>query len=373
MLSFKIHNSFLDLSDDVDQLIGQKLLWNLDFLKAMETSQSVGKDSGWDPRALCVYDANNLIGFVPMFIKHHSYGEYVFDWSWAEAYAQLGLAYFPKLFIGLPFTPVNSKKIITQKDTLKREIIKFIENFIEKENLSSAHYVFSENNDSINDIFRNKNWSNRKTIQYLWRNKEYKDFDHFLSILKHDKRKKIKQDRKKISSFNLSFQIIEDDQITTEVIDFFYQCYSMTYHQHGSIPYIKKEFFDEFFVKHSDRVVIFCGMIGGQRVGSSFCLKLGDSLYGRYWGAIEYIPALHFELSYYQGIEYCIRNKIEKFYAGIQGEHKLSRGFEPLFSDSFHFLKDERLKKAVSDFAKREGNLHQQYLNELESRVPFKD
>ena len=373
MLSFKIHNSFLDLSDDVDQLIGKELLWNLDFLKAMEKSQSVGKGSGWDPRALCAYDANNLIGFVPMFIKHHSYGEYVFDWSWAEAYHQLGLTYFPKLFIGLPFTPVNSNKLIAQKDTFKADIIDFIENYIQKENLSSAHYVFSENNDAVNDIFINKNWSNRKTIQYLWRNKDYEDFDHFLSILKHDKRKKIKQDRKKISSFNLSFQTIENDQITADVIDFFYQCYSMTYHQHGSIPYIKKEFFDDFFVQHSDRVVIFCGMIGEQKIGSSFCLKLGDSLYGRYWGALEYIPALHFELSYYQGIEYCIKNKIEKFYAGIQGEHKLSRGFEPLFSESFHFLKDERLKKAVNDFAEREGNLHQQYLNELESRVPFKD
>jgi uncharacterized protein len=130
MLSFKIHNSFLDLSDDVDQLIGQNLLWNLDFLKAMEKSRSVGKDSGWDPRALCVFDANNLIGFVPMFIKHHSYGEYVFDWSWAEAYNQLGLAYFPKLFIGLPFTPVNSNKLIAQKDTVKIEMINFIMFFL---------------------------------------------------------------------------------------------------------------------------------------------------------------------------------------------------------------------------------------------------
>ena len=194
-----------------------------------------------------------------------------------------------------------------------------------------------------------------------------------MSILKHDKRKKIKQDRKKISNLNLSFQVIEGHQINSGIIDFFYQLYSITYHQHGSIPYIKKEFFDEFFIKYSDRVVIFCAIIDGLRIGSAFCLKLGDSLYGRYWGALEYIPALHFELSYYQGIEYCIKNKIERFYAGIQGEHKLSRGFEPLFSDSFHFLKDERLKKAVSDFAIREGSLHQQYLNELESRVPFKD
>jgi predicted N-acyltransferase len=373
VLDFKLFNSYITLPTELDNFIGNNLLWNLDFLKTLEQSGSIGLNTGWDPNPLVIYENKSIVGFVPMFIKYHSYGEYVFDWSWAEAHQNVGIAYFPKLFIGIPFTPLNSKKIIVKTEGIISDVIEFIEKYIDRKKLSSAHYVFSDSEDSVNNFFEKRFWSNRKTIQYIWDNNDYANFDSFLITLKREKRKKINQDRKKVINSGLSFATYEDLDITNVLIDFFYRCYEITYHQHGSSPYISKAFFDEYINNNKDRVVLFCAKKNQNLVGAAFCIKINDSLYGRYWGSVEYYPSLHFELSYYQGIEYCIKNKLNKFYAGIQGEHKLSRGFNPFFSNSYHFLKDERFKNAIADFSDREGELNKNYLNELTDRNSFKD
>jgi len=372
MVSFKEYKSFLNLPNSVDQLIGDNYFWNLNLLKDLESSKSIGGDTGWEIKSICMFDNEELVGFIPMFIKHHSYGEYVFDWSWAEAHQRLGLSYFPKLFIGIPFSPVNANKLIVKNMEYKDFAIEYIEKLMVNENLSSIHYVFSSHDDEINHLFKNRGWANRKTIQYVWDNESYSNFDDFLKILRSEKRKKIKQDRKKVASERISFKTITGKDINENLISFFYKCYSMTYYQHGSPPYIDKSFFESYFINNSERVVIFVAYKDQLPVACSFSLKANNILYGRYWGALQFIPSLHFELSYYQGIQYCIDNKLDRFYAGIQGEHKLSRGFNPEFSDSFHFVKHPQFKEAIHDFVEREADLNELYKKELEQRSSIK-
>jgi predicted N-acyltransferase len=370
--SFEIYNSFFNLPNSVLNLIGEEEFISLDFLLSMEKSNSIGLNTGWIAKPLVVSENEKVVGFVPMFFKYHSYGEYVFDWSWAEAHESLGEPYFPKIFIGLPFTPVNSRKFFVYSEDLIEKIIIYLESFAKENKLSSIHYVFSGDLDDANKYLELRGWSKRKTIQYLWTNKNYNDFDAFLATFKNDKRKKIKQDRKKLSIKNIQFESLTGDQLNEDQIKFFYKCYEQTYLNHGSFPYIKKDFFSEYFFKKPERVVLFIGSDHAGPIGCSFCIKVGNSLYGRYWGSLEYIPSLHFELSYYQGIEYCINNNIEKFYAGIQGEHKLARGFEPIFSHSYHFLTNTQFKRAIEDFANREDALNNKYIDELKERAPFK-
>ena len=372
MVSFKEYQSFLNLPESLDQLIGNKYFWNLNLLVDLENSLSIGGNSGWDIKAICIFDEKELVGFIPMFIKHHSYGEYVFDWSWAEAHQRLGLSYFPKLFIGIPFSPVNANKLIVKKPEFKDLALNYIEKLLVNANFSSIHYVFSGPDDELNALLRNRGWANRKTIQYVWVNQKYSNFDDFLKILRSEKRKKIKQDRKKVSSEKITFKTFTGKDINEEIILFFYKCYSMTYYQHGSPPYINKSFFESYFVKDSARVVIFVAFENNIPIACSFSLQANNILYGRYWGAVKFIPSLHFELSYYQGIQYCINNNLDKFYAGIQGEHKLSRGFNPEFSESFHFVKNPQFKNAIYDFVEREADLNELYKKELNQRSSIK-
>lgn len=372
MVSFKVYESFIDLPNSVHQLIGDMYFWNLNLLIDLEASHSIGRNTGWDIKSICIFDEKELVGFIPMFVKHHSYGEYVFDWSWAEAHQRLGLSYFPKLFIGIPFSPVNANKLIVKKLEYRDLAIEYIEKLMVNENLSSIHYVFSQYDDESNHLFKNRGWANRKTIQYVWDNEDYSNFDDFLKMLRSEKRKKIKQDRKKVALENISFKTFTGDDINDDVVSFFYKCYSMTYYQHGSPPYINKSFFESYFFKDSERVVIFVAYKDQMPVACSFSLQANNILYGRYWGAVNFIPSLHFELSYYQGIQYCIDNKLDKFYAGIQGEHKLSRGFNPEFSESFHFVNNPQFKKAIHEFVEREADLNELYKKELEQRSSIK-
>ena len=373
MIKFKFLNTFkgLDLVSTAHDYLEKNACWNLSFLEHLELSGSIGEGTGWHPLPLLVEKDKKNMGLVPMFIKSHSYGEYVFDWSWAEAFERYGFNYYPKLLIGLPFTPVPSNKFFNLKPEFIGQLVDFIEDFSLKNKISSVHYLF-ESAEGEGQFFSSDTWAQRKTLNYLWENNQYASFDDFLNTLTHEKRKKIKQDQKKVQQAGVTFKTFDQD-ISDDLLEFAYHCYENTYHLHNSRPYIKKPFFMKFYKENMQKSVLFFAFIDDKPIACSICLRDKYSLYGRHWGAINYVPSLHFDLSYYLGIKYAIEHNYKYFYAGVQGEHKLARGFKPILSNSYHFIANPEFRKAIFDFVDQDKRNHELYFDELNERKPYKN
>ena len=305
-----------------------------------------------------------------MFLKEHSYGEYVFDWSWAEAYQKYGGNYYPKIASCIPFTPASGPRIFGLDLSIKKNIVVQIEELAYENKMSSSHILFC--NESEQDIFADTKWMLREGVQFKWFNKNYNNFAEFLSQLSHDKRKKIKQERKKIQDLGLKIKKIRGPEITESDLDFFYACYCNTYQDHHSHPYLTRIFFSLIKESMPESLLLILAYEGDLPIAASFFIYDDKNLYGRYWGSKNFYPGLHFELSYYQGQEFCIENRIVAFEGGAQGEHKLARGFEPFNTFSFHRIFDEKFEHAIKDFLRREKNGIDQYTNELNERAPYK-
>jgi predicted N-acyltransferase len=357
-------------ANDWNALVGDMPLLSHAFLSALEDSKSVGTGTGWQPYPMLVHEAGKLVGAMPLYIKNHSYGEYVFDWAWAEAYERNGLNYYPKLLSAIPFTPITSQRLLASNLRIQTLMIEALTETMFKHQLSSVHVLFPDEVSAT--VLNQAGWLQRNGVQFRWQNDNFKDFNDFLSILSHDKRKKIRQERKKVESSGVVCKRIKGTDITQEQWDFFYQCYENTYLEHRSTPYLTPEFFKQIGRSMPQNILLILAYVEDLPVASALNIYHQTTLYGRYWGALQYVPNLHFELCYYQAQEFCIAEKIRYFEGGAQGEHKLARGFKPRPTCSFHKIAHTGFSSAIHDFVTRESEGIAAYTNELEERAPFK-
>jgi predicted N-acyltransferase len=344
------------------------------FLSALEHSGSVGRGTGWNPYPLVVNQNGKLIGAIPLYLKSHSYGEYVFDWAWADVYERSGLNYYPKLLSAIPFSPITSARLLVSNDTsdhkIKSLMVEALEGAMQQHNLSSAHVLFPD--DACAAQLEAAGWLKRTGVQFRWHNQNYSDFEAFLATLSHDKRKKIHQERKKIQQAGVTIRWIKGADIAASEWSFFYQCYSNTYREHHSTPYLTQAFFAEIGQTMPQNILLIVAEMNGKLIASTLNIYNETTLYGRYWGATQFVSALHFELCYYQAQQFCIAENIEYFEGGAQGEHKLARGFEPRPTCSYHKIAHPAFEDAIKQFLVREQAGIAAYVSELEERVPFK-
>ncbi len=344
------------------------------FLSALEHSESVGRGTGWNPYPLVVKQNGQLIGAMPLYLKSHSYGEYVFDWAWADVYERSGLNYYPKLLSAIPFSPITSARLLVSENTsdnnIKNLMVEALESAMQQHKLSSAHVLFPD--DACAAQLEAAGWLKRTGVQFRWHNQNYSDFEAFLATLSHDKRKKIHQERKKIQQAGVTVRWIKGAEITASEWSFFYQCYSNTYREHHSTPYLTQAFFAEIGQTMPQNILLIVAEMNGKLIASTLNIYNETTLYGRYWGAMQFVSALHFELCYYQAQQFCIAEKIEYFEGGAQGEHKLARGFEPRPTCSYHKIAHPDFEDAIKQFLVREQAGIAAYVSELEERVPFK-
>ena len=346
------------------------------YLRALHESASAVADTGWAPHFLVVERAGKVVAACPLYLKDHSYGEYVFDWAWADAYRRHGLDYYPKLLDAIPFTPVPGPRLLARTHADRVLMLRAIEQLARSAQLSSAHLLFLDDDDQA--AAREASWSLRTTVQFHWANRAptpYADFADFLASLQRDKRKKIQQERRRVGEAGVSFTVATGDAIARVDWDFFYRCYTLTYRAHHSTPYLTRDFFTRAAATMARHWLLFIAWRGGKRIAASLIAIDPDrkTAFGRYWGAVEHVNCLHFEACYYRPLEWCIVEGYRRFEGGAQGEHKMARGLLPVQTWSAHWLAHPQFARAIDDFVAREGAGVESYLSELEERRPFKD
>jgi uncharacterized protein len=347
-----------------------------EFLSTLEETACVGSNTGWQIAHLALYRSKKLIGAMPLYLKLHSYGEFVFDWSWAQAYEQQGMQYYPKALCAIPFTPVQGSRILfaplENKSQVQEQLIAGLKTLLMQNKLSSAHVLFplGEQTQAMVD----QGFMLRDSVQFHWHNHQFVSFEQFLSTLTMKRRKNIRQEREKVSREGISFRHIPGQSATDQDWEFFYQCYANTYMEHHSSPYLNQDFFKLLCSRMPENLHLIVAQRGSSPIAASllFVDAASSTAYGRYWGALEHIPCLHFETAYYQAIEYCIEQKIETFEGGAQGEHKMARGFLPTTIQSAHFIVDPQFSKAVKHFLEREQLGIGAYVDELAEHSPLK-
>lgn len=353
-----------------DSLAGDMPLLSHAFLNALEVSGSVGMGTGWQPNHMLVFNKTQLLGAIPLYLKYHSYGEYVFDWAWAGAYAKHGLEYYPKLVSAIPFTPITSQRLLVSDTSVQALMVDAITKIMHQNRLSSVHVLFPDAGSA--HAFAGAGWLQRHGVQFRWQNDGFESFDDFLATLSHDKRKKIRQERKRIEISGVVCQRIKGADITPQQWEFFYRCYQNTYIEHRSSPYLTQAFFQNIGSTMPQNILLIMAYADNKPIAAALNIYHDTTLYGRYWGAVQYVPNLHFELCYYQAQEFCIAENIQYFEGGAQGEHKLARGFKPRPTCSFHLIADSDFSRAIEDFVLQESEGIAAYTSELEERMPFK-
>jgi len=346
-----------------DALAGDCVWHARGFLQALEAHGCVGPATGWEPRFLLAWRGDTLCGALPLWLKTHSYGEYVFDHSWARAYQQHGLAYYPKLLAAIPFTPATSPRLLGSEREVAALLLGVVDSWLDKGEASSAHVLFPAAAEA--DLWRDAGYMQRDGIQFHWQWRGESDFEALLMNLTRDKRKRIRQERRQVSEAGVRFRIVDGHRASAADWALFAACYARTYAEHGSLPYLNEAFFVDWAAACPDVPVLFIAEVAGEPLAASLCARQGDVLYGRYWGALAYIPCLHFEACYYQPLEWAIAHGIRRFEGGAQGEHKQARALEPVRTQSLHRIADERFAVAIGDFLRRERAGVGQYADEL--------
>ncbi|MGZ0702204.1 GNAT family N-acetyltransferase [Pseudomonas piscis] len=341
------------------------------FLSALEDSGSLGPRSGWQSEHLLHVEDGRLLAALPSYRKAHSYGEYVFDHGWADACERAGIDYYPKLLTAVPFSPVSGARVLaaTQADAV--ELLKSLPGYLEIEGLSSAHVNFT---DEFSDqaLEQQPGWLLRLGCQFHWHNRGYRDFQDFLDTLSSRKRKQMRKEREQVAGQGLDFQWLEGGQMSEAQWDFVYACYANTYAIRRQSPYLTRSFFSLLAERMPEAIRVVLACQGGRPVAMAFSLIGGGSFYGRYWGCLAEFDRLHFETCFYQGMEYAIAHGLERFDAGAQGEHKLIRGFEPVLTRSWHYLRHPGLKAAVQDFLQQERAGVQAYAEQARDALPYR-
>ena len=397
-----------------------------EYLAALEESDSATPRTGWAPRFMTLWEGDELIAACPLYLKNHSYGEYVFDWAWASAYEQHGVPYYPKAVIAVPFTPVPGTRLMARDDAARTLLVQAVCQWCEDENVSSVHILFASDDDVLTSA--QQDLMLRHTVQFHWKNvaptlpaargslppegaqsalgrpgggliaptlpegalpgggagQPFTDFDHFLASLAQDKRKKIRQERRRVADAGVTFRWSRGADISAADWAFFYRCYERTYLEHGNPPYLTRDFFARMAAHMPEAWVLFVAERDSQPIASSLIAisaypsSSGGQkhqnmvAYGRYWGALERVDCLHFEACYYQPLQWCIEHGVAGFEGGAQGEHKMARALLPVQATSAHWLAHPAFAEAVDRFLQREGAGVESYLSELEARSPFK-
>lgn len=354
-----------------DALAGDVPCLSHAYLAALQDSASVGPGSGWHSHHAILERDGRLLAAMPLYEKEHSYGEYVFDWAWADAYARSGLAYYPKWVAALPFTPIPGRRILGVDADARRALLRELVRAASASGRSSLHALFLEPEEA--DWARDAGLLIRRGVQFHWENRGYPDFDAFLADMNHEKRKKIRQDRRRfLAASELSFTWLDGASARDEDWELFYRCYLATYRAHRSHPYLAKSFFTGLAMNHPDAVRLLRISGANGPFAAAFFLSSATTFYGRYWGSLEHLPGLHFEACYYRAIDYAIEHGYARFEGGAQGEHKLSRGLLPVQTYSAHWIADPGFREGISRWLEREGTGIDGYLGKLETRIPFR-
>ncbi len=345
------------------------------YLLALHESGSAIPKTGWKPHFVTLWQEDQLVAACALYLKSHSYGEYVFDWAWANAYGEHGLAYYPKGLVGVPFTPVPGARLLAVNSNSRTHLLQTLLDVCKDLELSSLHLLFTSPQDQI--ACDALGLMQRQTVQFHWRNAQFIDFDHFLSTLSQEKRKKIKQERRRVHDAGVTFQTQVGSEISKQNWDFFYNCYERTYLEHGNAPYLSRSFFQSMQDHMADNWVMFIAERASQPIACSLIAihALGTDhavAYGRYWGALERVDCLHFEACYYQPLSWCIDNQVSCFEGGAQGEHKMARALMPVTTYSAHWLAHPAFADAVERFLERERSGIDNYLEHLAERSPFR-
>lgn len=366
-----------------------------EYLLAMEQSESATASTGWTPCFITVHSLGVLIAACPLYLKMHSYGEFVFDWAWANAYEQHNLPYYPKALVAVPFTPVPGSRLLARDEQTRRYLALVLKSFTDAQQLSSAHALFASDEDLA--ACSKPAWMLRRTVQFHWQNQGYTDFADFLSHLNQEKRKKIKQERARVAKAGITMRAMWGEEITDDDWNFFYQCYSQTYYEHGNAPYLTPDFFKRMQRTMARNWVLFKALKAGGTPVAASLVALSDSVeenvvkpiadspqsprqgackmptaYGRYWGALERVDCLHFEACYYSPIAWCIEHGVQSFEGGAQGEHKMARALLPVKTSSAHYVVHPSFAQAIGNFLQREEKGIEHYMEDLQSRAPLK-
>lgn len=367
---------------ELSQNKGMNPFLSYGFLNALEESESVSEKTGWQPFHIRYQNESSKLNiFMPCYIKSHSYGEYIFDHGWAQAYHNYGFSYYPKLLCAIPFTPVTGARFLADQKNIKTDIYHNLSqelmDICQKFDLSSFHINFclKEETDifcSLQEKHNPPNWFMRKGLQYHFINQDYRDFNEFLGDLNARKRKAVKKERSQALEAGLKIKILTGKEITQTDWDHFFAFYIDTGNRKWGTPYLNREFFSLLGQNIPDNLLLFFAMKGDKPIAGALNIMDEQRLYGRYWGASEYHPSLHFELCYYQAIEYAIENKIKIVEAGAQGEHKIARGYQPFTTYSLHHIHNREFAKAIYDYTKRESQYIEQDKDWLFQALPFK-
>ena len=391
-----------------------------EYLAAMQASGSAVPNTGWTPHFIALYNGTELVGVCALYLKSHSYGEYVFDWAWANAYQQHGLAYYPKALVASPFTPAPGPRLLAKDAATRVQLVKALMAWCDSEKLSSLHVLFGSDADIA--ACAEAGLMLRHTVQFHWKNvvptlvaartalppegavlagggpslqtaaptpvaartalpptqTQFKDFEDFLGSLNQEKRKKIRQERRKVSEAGVVFRAIRGADMSSADWDFFYRCYERTYLEHGNAPYLSRNFFELMASQMQENWLMFVAEREGRPIACSLiALSTGaqasqKTAYGRYWGALERVDCLHFEACYYQPLQWCIAHGFDSFEGGAQGEHKMARALLPVKTTSAHWLAHPSFADAVERFLSREEEGIAGYMQALERRNPFK-
>ena len=368
------------------------------YLAAMHDSGSAVRDTGWTPQFVTLWRDGELEAACPLYLKSHSYGEYVFDWAWANAYEQHGIRYYPKALTAVPFTPVPGPRLLARDATARAALVRSVLAWCKQKKASSWHLLFGSDEDVA--ACEAAGMMLRHTVQFHWMNSAptpgaggaalppggaglslgrpggeaapYPDFEAFLASLQQEKRKKIRQERRKVAEAGVTFRHARGAGITREDWDFFYRCYERTYLEHGNAPYLTRDLFRRMAAGMPENWLLFIAEKKGKRIASSL-IGLEDGVaYGRYWGALERVDCLHFEACYYQPLQWCIEQGFSRFEGGAQGEHKMARALMPVKTTSAHWLAHPAVADAVEKFLQREGRGIENYLEHLDERSPFR-
>jgi predicted N-acyltransferase len=376
-----MHCQFISTINAIDAIDWNKLcetdypFLRHEFFAALENSGSTIKETGWQPHHLLIKEDDEVIAVMPLFLKYHSYGEYVFDWAWADAFLRHGYEYYPKLLNAIPFTPATGPRWAIAKEYDAKIVADFLFKSIELEakklNLSSTHFLFTEKKDSV--FFDDKKYLMRTGCQYHWLNKGYQSFDHFLESFASRKRKNLKKERQKVYDQGITLSVKTGVEINANDWHHFYLFYHLTYYKRsGRQGYLTEAFFPLLTQHLNEHLVMVQATKDGDIIAASLYFKDSKVLYGRYWGCKDEYDQLHFEACYYKGIEYAIENNIERFDPGAQGEHKIQRGFTPIKTYSHHWIENQSFEDAIRRFIDTETDEIGAYIQHASQRLPFK-
>lgn len=374
-MKLRVHNKISEIPESAwNSLVTEKNPFvSYGFLSAMEKHGCVGEKFGWLPRHLAVYQEDEIVGVVPLYEKYNSYGEFVFDHAWADAWQRADLAYFPKLVAAVPYTPVVGPRLLV-KQGYEEQVFPLIKDgfhsLAETVNASSIHCLFSEQN--AQDYLEKENWLVRHDCQFHWQNQNYQSFDDFLQKLKSKKRKNIRQERSKVQKAGVNIRRLDGYSATQEDWRHFAYFYQRTFDTKWGIATFNQAFFEEVAAKIPDQVLLVLADLNGETIAGALMFRNENRLFGRHWGCTQHVDSLHFEVCYYQGIEYAIANELEVFEPGAGGEHKIARGFSPQQTRSAHWVYEPGFVKPIENYIRHEQEAVAEYIAQQINDSPYK-